>query len=209
MGARFRLWDSADRAAWVDAVGGLAYTHGHQSFDHDALGNTFTGVASRISTSIGIADDLIGARLGARGQYRFGGAWSVAGGAFGTFSYRTSSLYASQNFTNPVFVNSFGGSNAFASSTSSFRTHVSDSNTGFVPAVNANLSLNYDLNDSLSIGVLYQFRAMFNMTRVDAPQVSSSNPAVSGRPVVDHPLRLKDDDRIIGNFAGVQATLKF
>jgi len=209
--ARVRPWQSMDKRSWLEGVLGFAYLHINQEFDHSANGGTTAGFASTIVTNIDLTDNLFGGRVGARGQYRIWRDFTLMGEAFGEFYHRNSNLSAEQEISNPGILRNFGGG-AFTTSVTApaqYSARVSVSDSRFVPRFSGKFRLAYDFADWASLGFMYRFNALWNMSRPDAPTVISPTPGVNSAPILDHSLRIKDDDRIFSHFYGLELAIKF
>ena len=209
--ARVRPWQSKDKGSWLEGVLGFAYLHMNQEFDHSANGATTAGFASTIDTKVDLTDNLFGGRVGARGQYRLWRDFTVMGEAFGEFYRRNSNLRAEQEISNPGILRNFGGG-AFTTSVTApaqYSARVRASDSGFVPRFGGKIRLAYDFADWGSLGFMYRFNALWNMSRSDAPTVISPTPGVNSAPILDHSLRIKGDDRIFSHFYGLELAIKF
>ena len=156
--ARVVLWRSSDRRSEVDAVGGIAYLNSNQNLSQTASGIT-AGIPTpinKLTTDIGIGDNLAGLRLGLRARQQLGPALTLVGSLLGDFYGRTSTLQATQTGTNVNL--------SFGTTTPALSLFKSDNSRGFVPRLEASVALNYDLNDSWSLGLFYKFDGLWNMT---------------------------------------------
>ena len=208
--ARVKLWQSKDKGSWVEGVLGFAYLHMNQEFDHSANGATTFGFPSTIDTNIDLTDNLFGGRVGTRGQYRIWRDFTVMGEAFGDFYRRNSNLTAIQAVSNPGIVVDFGGGSfTTTAAPGQYSAGVRTSDSGFVPRFSGKFRLAYDFTAWGSLGLMYRFNALWNMSRPDAPTVISPTPGVNSAPILDHSLRIKGDDRIFSHFYGLELVMKF
>ena len=214
--ARVRPWQSKDKGSWLEGVLGFAYLRVNQEFHHLANGSSEFGVGTRIDTTIDtnvdLTDNLFGGRVGTRGQYQIWSKLTLTGEAFGEFYRRKSNLTANQDISSPMILVGAGGGFGIMGNTIEYSGGVRTSDSGFVPRVSGKFRLAYDFADWGSLGVTYRFNALWNMSRPDAPTVILNvPPPVVGiaTAILDHPLRIKADDRMFSHFYGLELAIKF
>src|SRR3990172_4589168 len=209
--ARVRPWQSKDKGSWLEGVLGFAYLRVNEEFHHSASGSELIpiGFPTTIDTNIDLTDNLFGGRVGTRGQYQIWSKLTLTGEAFGEFYRRNSNLTANQAISNPIILINFGGVFATMSDAIEYRAAVRTSDSGFVPRFSGKFRLAYDFAEWGSLGVTYRFNALWNMSRPDAPTVISPTPGVNSAPILDHPLKIKADDRMFSHFYGLELAIKF
>jgi hypothetical protein len=133
-----------------------------------------------------------------RGQYGLWRGLKLSASLFGDFYYRTSDLDAEQSA--PTAGSSDGTLGAVNAT-------VNDSDSGFVPRLEAGVALTYDLTTAWSVGVIYNFDALWRMSRPETPEVLVFVGVITTG--IDHTLRIQDDDTLLRHFVGLQLTAKF
>ena len=197
--ARIRLWEAANRKSAVEAVVGIAYLHVTQQFDNEVKANNFNGTGGSLQTNIDLRDNLAGGRVGARGQYEFAPGWKLLAGVLGDFYARWTDMDATQDGRN-ISVDISALINY-----PKFTAQRTTSNTGFVPRLEANLSLSYDLTPGWSLGLFYKFDGLWNMTAVREPNLTSCPIRCSSTGTLD----IRDDDRLFLHTVGLGVTGRF
>jgi len=203
--ARIRLWETQNRKSALEAVAGIAYLHVTQQFENEVIGYNGFGVAgpnSLLQTNIDLSDNLAGGQVGVRGHSEFAPGWKLVAGLLGDFYARWSDMYATQDGRNAVFF--YGGGPHLSPD---FKAKRSTSDTGFVPRLEANVSLSYDLSPNWSLGLFYKFDGLWKMTALREPNMPGACPAVGC--ITTGNLDIRNDDRLFVHTVGLGVTGRF
>ncbi len=186
--ARFRVWESPDKRTALELVGGVAYANVYQTFNVSVCCEAADGTPARLSTDINVTDNLVGGRLGVRGNHGFGGGLRVFGTVMTDLYQRLSNLNSTQNATNICYD---GGP-----CTQSFRLNQYASQNHFVPRAEVSLGAAVDIVEGWSIGLFFKFDGLWNMSRPDVPRFNGTGPLVGATQANKSQLGLSGDDQI-------------
>lgn len=198
---RFLVWESPDKRTALELVGGVAYTNVYQTFNVSGCCEAANGTPARLSTDINVTDNLVGGRLGVRGNHGFGGGLRVFGAVMTDLYQRLSNLNSTQNATNICYD---GGPCA-----QSFRLNSYASQNQFVPRAEVTLGAAVDIVEGWSLGVFFKFDGLWNMSRPDVPRFSGFGPLGGATQANKSQLGLSGDDQIQVYSGGLALTGRF
>jgi hypothetical protein len=179
----------------------VAYTNVYQTFNLSGCCEAANGTSARLSTDINVTDNLVGGRLGLRGNHGFGGGLRVFGAVMTDLYQRLSNLNATQNATNICYD---GGPCA-----QSFRLNSYASQNQFVPRTEVTLGAAVDIVEGWSLGVFFKFDGLWNMSRPDVPRFNGFGPLGSATQANKSQLGLSGDDQIQVYSGGLALTGRF
>ena len=185
---RFRVWESPDKRTALELVGGVAYTNVYQTFDVSVCCEAANGTSARLSTDINVTDNLVGGRLGVRGNHGFGGSLRVFGAVMADLYQRLSNLNSTQTATNICYDGGPCGQ--------SFRLNRYASQNQFVPRAEVALGASVDIVENWSLGLFFKFDGLWNMSRPDVPRFNGFGPLGGATQANKSQLGLSGDDQI-------------
>jgi hypothetical protein len=185
---RLRVWESPDRRTALEMVGGVAYTNVYQSFNVSVCCEAADGTSARLNTEINVTDNLVGGRLGLRGNHGFGGGLRVFGSLMTDLYQRLSNLNSTQNATSICYD---GGP-----CRQTFRLNQYASQNHFVPRAEVALGAAVDIVENWSIGLFFKFDGLWNMSRPDVPRFNGTAPLGGATQANKSQLGLSGDDQI-------------
>lgn len=185
---RLRVWESQDRRTALEVVGGLAYTNVYQTFNVSACCEAANGTSAGLNTEINVTDNLVGGRLGVRGNHGFGGGLRVFGAVMTDLYQRLSNLNSTQNATNICYDGGPCGQ--------SFRLNQYASQNHFVPRAEVALGAAIDIVENWSIGLFFKFDGLWNMSRPDVPRFNGTGPLGAATQANKSQLGLSGNDQI-------------
>lgn len=185
---RFRLWESPDKRTALELVGGVAYTNVHQTFGVSVCCEAADATSARLSTDISVTDNLVGGRLGLRGNHGLGGGVRVFGAVMTDLYQRLSNLSSTQTATNICYDGGPCGQ--------SFRLNRYASQNHFVPRAEVALGAAVDIVEGWSVGLFFKFDGLWNMSRPDVPRFNGTGPLGAATQASKSQLGLSGDDQI-------------
>jgi len=163
---------------------GPAFATINQDFQHNVSG-FFGGNLDQLRqsfTSEQIDENFYGLRLGLRGETRLGSRLSF-NSTFNAF------LYYSQ-----AELNALQRLNTSNGPIGQLDINVTDKQNGFVPRLDLELGLKYQLNQAMALTLLYRFGAWFDVAAVENPSLQNVEIGGDDRWVGNAPAHLVKDD---------------
>jgi hypothetical protein len=141
----------------------VAYTNVYQTFDVSVCCEAANGTSARLSTDINVTDNLLGGRLGVRGNHGFGGSLRVFGAVMADLYQRLSNLNSTQTTTNICYDGGPCGQ--------SFRLNQYASQNQFVPRAEVALGAAVDIVENWSLGLFFKFDGALEHEPAGRPEV--------------------------------------
>ena len=196
--AGYRLIDSDNLDLYLFA--GPAYVNFVQKYTVDTVGeNAAFGNDTTSRTFERLDDHLLGGKLGFKGRISFLEKFSASLCQGFGFYTRGSWLHGEQEMQNAAGVG--GGLAMFLSLND--RIEITDRDVGFVPQLDTDVALAYDITDWMSLSTYYQFKAWFNLSRIKNPMVTADLLQIESEPTrIEH-------ENIYSHTIGAKIAIKF
>lgn len=185
----------------IHGIVGIAYAHFEQDFEHEITGtDSFNGLPNRSDLDEDLRDNLFGLKGGLRLSHRVTKKFQIEGSIFGGVYYRKSKLDADQTLTNVLI-----GSTSTLIDTSA---SVNDRDSHFVPRTECKIKVKYKINDRWDLAIFSGVGAWWHMSKVNNPEDVSGVMPVAGPALIDRPVHIGDNDRLMEYSAGLAITFR-
>lgn len=164
----------------VDGLVGFGYTRINQDTDLHTRGINVNNIATvETNTSEALRDNLYGGRVGFRTRHPINNKLAIFTKVIGGFYSDSIRYEGHQEFSNAAFVGFVGNNN--------FEIQQNLSESRFVPRLEAQVAVGYQLTRDLSIAASYRFDSLWEVSNADHPTVRFNN---VDRDVINRPVQI-------------------